>query len=57
MNRLSRTAASAAPAELAGAPNRVSLHQIFAAFLTIGATSIGGGLVAYLRRALVAKRG
>jgi chromate transporter len=46
-----------APAEPAAAPGRVALHQIFAAFLVIGATSIGGGLVAYLRRGLVAKRG
>jgi chromate transporter len=46
-----------APAEPAAAPNRIALHQIFAAFLMIGATSIGGGLVAYLRRGLVAKRG
>jgi chromate transporter len=33
------------------------LWEIFTGFLTIGATSIGGGLVAYLRRGLVAKRG
>jgi chromate transporter len=57
MNRPSRTGDSAAPAEPAAAPDRVTLSQIFTVFLMIGATSIGGGLVAYLRRALVAKRG
>jgi chromate transporter len=36
--------------------DRVSLGEIFAAFLTIGATSIGGGLVAYLRRSLVGRK-
>src|SRR5215469_14183586 len=41
----------------AAAPTRVTLAQIFTVFLTIGATSIGGGVVAYLRRGLVAKRG
>jgi chromate transporter len=51
------TGAPVAPAEPATTPSRVALHQIFAAFLVIGATSIGGGLVAYLRRGLVAKRG
>jgi chromate transporter len=44
------------PAPRAGAADRVSLAQIFTVFLTIGATSIGGGVVAYLRRGLVAKR-
>jgi len=34
---------------------RVSLAKIFAVFATIGATSFGGGIVAYLRRALVDK--
>ncbi len=57
MNRSSRTGASAVSAEPAATPGRVALHQIFAAFLVIGATSIGGGVVAYLRRGLVAKRG
>ena len=57
MNRPSRTGASAVSAEPAATPGRVALHQIFAAFLVIGATSIGGGVVAYLRRGLVAKRG
>ena len=32
---------------------RVSLGKIFGVFATIGATSFGGGIVAYLRRALV----
>ena len=47
----------ATPAEPAAAPDPVPLSQIFLAFLMIGATSIGGGLVAYLRRGLVTKRG
>jgi chromate transporter len=34
----------------------ISLHQIFLEFLFIGATSFGGGVVAYLRDGLVAKR-
>lgn len=34
---------------------RVSLGKIFGVFATIGATSFGGGIVAYLRRALVEK--
>jgi chromate transporter len=33
------------------------LHEIFFAFLIIGATSFGGGVVAYLRAALVTQRG
>lgn len=44
-------------AEPAAAVERIALCQIFTAFLIIGATSVGGGLVAYLRRDLVAKRG
>lgn len=38
-----------------GAPNvpQVSLGKIFFAFLTIGATSVGGGVVGYLRSGLV----
>jgi chromate transporter len=36
-------------------PGRVSIPRIFAAFLLIGATSFGGGVVAYLRHSLVAK--
>src|SRR5215467_5555830 len=53
MNRPSGGEAAAPSA----APTRVTLAQIFTVFLTIGATSIGGGVVAYLRRGLVAKRG
>ena len=53
MNRPSGREAAAPSATL----SRVTLAQIFTAFLTIGATSIGGGVVAYLRRGLVAKRG
>ena len=34
---------------------RVPLARIFAVFATIGVTSFGGGIVAYLRRALVEK--
>jgi chromate transporter len=36
-------------------PPRPSLLEIFWAFLLIGATSFGGGVVAYLRSSLVAK--
>ncbi|MCC6136630.1 MAG: chromate transporter [Candidatus Contendobacter sp.] len=36
-------------------PGRVTLIQIFSAFLLIGATSVGGGVVAYLRSSLVVK--
>lgn len=57
MNRPSGTGAAAAPVQLAATPGRVALFQIFTAFLVIGATSIGGGLVAYLRRGLVGKLG
>jgi chromate transporter len=35
------------------ASNRPTLAQIFTAFARIGAASFGGGLVAYLRDALV----
>jgi len=40
----------------APAPSPVTLGQIFATFLLIGATSFGGGVVAYLRGGLVGKR-
>lgn len=36
---------------------RVTVAQIFLEFLVIGATSFGGGVVAYLRNGLVSKRG
>jgi chromate transporter len=39
----------------ATAPREVSIFEIFTAFLMIGATSFGGGVVAYLRSSLVAK--
>jgi chromate transporter len=38
------------------APVRVSLGLIFWTFLVIGATSFGGGMVAYLRETLVSRR-
>lgn len=46
-----------APTALApGATTPPSLLQIFVEFLIIGATSFGGGVVAYLRNGLVSKR-
>ena len=36
---------------------RVGLGEIFLTFLVIGATSFGGGVVAYLRQALVTQKG
>jgi chromate transporter len=50
---VSEPAAAAATGE---ATTRVSLRQIFQEFLLIGATSFGGGVVAYLQRSLVTKR-
>jgi chromate transporter len=38
-------------------PVRVTLGEIFRAFLLIGATSFGGGVMAYLRSSLVDKHG
>lgn len=38
-----------------GGPERVSLARIFHAFLVLGATSFGGGVVAYLRQSLVVR--
>ena len=38
------------------AREQASLPAVFTTFLTIGATSFGGGVVAYLRNALVAKK-
>lgn len=38
-------------------PVQVTLGEIFRAFLLIGATSFGGGVMAYLRRSLVDKHG
>ena len=37
-------------------PDNVSAIQVFTEFLLVGAISFGGGVVAYLRRSLVAKR-
>ena len=48
----SATAAERGP-ESAG----VTLGHIFFVFLTIGTTSVGGGLVAYMRRSLVSRQG
>ena len=39
-----------------GAPAGVGLANIFLTFLVIGATSVGGGVLAYLRDSLVRKR-
>ena len=40
---------------ISAASRAVSIGQIFTAFLLIGATSFGGGVVAYLRASLVGK--
>ena len=42
-------------AERPAAAQRVSLLEIFRAFLVLGGTSFGGGVVAYLREALVVR--
>ena len=42
-------------ADAATLPGKVSIFQLFSTFLLIGATSFGGGVVAYLRNSLVAK--
>lgn len=42
-------------AHAASLPGKVSIFQIFSTFLLIGATSFGGGVVAYLRNSLVDK--
>jgi len=44
-----------APA-IASRKPRVGLTDLFLTFLQIGATSFGGGVVAYLRSALVGKK-
>jgi len=46
---------SASPAA-SGMQAKVSISDIFLSFLMIGATSFGGGAVAYLRSTIVAKR-
>jgi chromate transporter len=48
-------AAGLQPASAQPVTPRVSLQAIFLAFLIIGATSFGGGVVAYLRNSLVTK--
>lgn len=40
----------------AGPPAQATILEIFITFLIIGATSFGGGVVAYLRNALVVKK-
>lgn len=45
------------PEALAAPAARVPLGEIFLAFLIIGATSFGGGVVAYLRNTLVLSKG
>src|SRR5262245_29267208 len=45
--------ADRAPALATASLARVSLREIFGAFLMIGATSFGGGVLAYLRSSLV----
>ncbi|HZR82700.1 MAG TPA: chromate transporter [Candidatus Binatia bacterium] len=57
---VARSAAVAGDGEVARAAGparveRVSLLEIFRAFLTLGATSFGGGVVAYLRQSLVVR--
>lgn len=49
-------AAVAPAASNRAAPKRVSVLNLFGVFLQIGATSFGGGVVAYLRNALVRKK-
>ena len=44
------------PSATASTADRVSIADIFTEFLIIGATSFGGGVVAYLRNGLVTKR-
>lgn len=51
---MSDAAIPVAPAVRVG--SKVSLVDIFLVFLSIGATSFGGGVVAYLRNALVTKK-
>jgi chromate transporter len=43
-------------ADPAPSPRAVTVGQIFRAFLLVGATSFGGGVVAYLEASLVGKR-
>jgi len=52
----SQPAAGAETPAATGTPSTASISDIFLSFLTIGATSFGGGAVAYLRSTIVAKR-
>ena len=47
--------ASLAPTEAKSAPSANVLQIFSGAFLMVGATSFGGGVVAYLRSSLVAR--
>jgi chromate transporter len=53
---LESSAAAPRPPQPAAEKIRPSVAEVFLTFLTIGATSFGGGVVAYLRSALVAKK-
>jgi chromate transporter len=61
MRRATNRAAATPPAgpelvkSVASRPDEVSILEIFTTFLLIGATSFGGGVVAYLRSSLVGK--
>jgi len=57
MTRSPEASAPDAPPPPSPDPSSVTVRQIFLEFLLIGATSFGGGVVAYLRSGLVAKRG
>jgi len=47
---------AAVPAPAAAESPKVGLRDIFLTFLLVGGTSFGGGVVAYLRNALVQKK-
>ncbi|MEW6269342.1 MAG: chromate transporter [Thermodesulfobacteriota bacterium] len=51
-----RAGAVPAPAAAGAQAERVTLWRLFLVFLTLGATSFGGGVVAYLRQALVVRQ-
>lgn len=53
---MSEIGAPAVAVPTATSRDRTSILDIFTTFLIIGATSFGGGVVAYLRRALVAQK-
>jgi chromate transporter len=50
------SASVVAPTPSVPSPRRASLGAVFLEFLQIGATSFGGGVVAYLRNGLVTKK-